>query len=69
MTEKKTRRRFKQTVSLGDRLTEEAQRLRKEAQVTPPGIRRERLMRRARQLDTAANVNEWINSPGLVPPA
>jgi hypothetical protein len=68
MVEKKTRRRFKQTISLGDRLTEEAQRLRKEAQDTPPGILRERLMRRARQLETAAHVNEWIGSPGLVPP-
>lgn len=68
MSEKKTRRRVKQTISLGDRLTEEAQRLRMEAQAKPPGIQQERLMRRARQLDTAANVNEWINSPGLVPP-
>jgi hypothetical protein len=68
MTKKETRRRFRQTVSLGDRLTEEAQRLRREAQGTPPGIQRERLMRRARQCDTAANVDKWISSPGLVPP-
>lgn len=68
MTEKRARRRFKQTVSLGDRLTEEAKRLRKQAQGTPPGIQRERLVRRARQLDTAAHVNEWITSPGLRPP-
>ncbi len=68
MTEKITRRRFKQTVSLGDRLTEEAQRLRNQAKGVQPGIKRDRLIRRARQLETAANVNEWIASPGLAPP-
>ena len=34
------RRRFKQTTSLDQRLTQEAQRLRKEAQGIPPGIER-----------------------------
>ena len=43
-------RRFTQTISLEESLPEEAKRLRKQAQGTLPGIERERLVRRARQL-------------------
>ena len=63
--ETKTRRRFKQTVSLEGRLAEEARRLRKEARGSPAGIAREHLLRRARELDTASRLSEWISSPGL----
>lgn len=45
------RRRFKQAAPLNERLTDEAQRLRKEARGTPAGIERERLMRKARQAE------------------
>jgi len=38
------RRRFKQTTSLEERLADEARRLREEAQGTPPGIKRDRLI-------------------------
>jgi len=62
------RRRFKQTETLEQRLTEEAAKLRKEAQGTPPGITRERLIRRARQAETASHLSEWLMSPGLQPP-
>jgi hypothetical protein len=43
------RRRFTQTTSLEVSLADEAKRLRKQAQGTPPGIERERLVRRARE--------------------
>jgi hypothetical protein len=62
------RRRFKQTTSLDQRLIDEAQRLRKEARGTPHGVQRERLIRRARQAETAARINEWLGSPGLRAP-
>lgn len=62
------RHRFKQTQSLNLRLTDEAQRLRKEAQGTPPGVERERLIRLARQAENATHINEWLSSPGLQPP-
>jgi hypothetical protein len=62
------RRRFKQTTPLGQRLIEEARRLRKEAQGTPAGIERERLIRKARQTETAAHMEEWLTSPGRRPP-
>ena len=62
------RRRFKQTTSLEQRLTAEAERLRKEARGAPPGIERERLSRRARQAETAVHIQEWLISPGLRAP-
>jgi hypothetical protein len=62
------RRRFKQTVSLEQRLTNEASRLREEARSMRPCAQRDSLIRRARQLDTASHMSEWLNSPGLRPP-
>jgi hypothetical protein len=62
------RRHFKQTVSLDRRLSDEAQRLRKEAQGTPPGYQREKLIRQARQAETASQMTEWLSSPGLRAP-
>jgi hypothetical protein len=61
------RRRFTQTTSL-ERLAEEAKRLRKQAQGTPPGIERERLVRRARQAETTTRMTEWLTSCGLQAP-
>ena len=61
-------RRFTQTRSLEDRITEEAKRLRKEAKLAPLGAAREALLRRARQADTGAHMSEWLRSPELQPP-
>jgi hypothetical protein len=33
-----------------------------------PGPRLDALLKKMRQLDTAANMNEWLSSPGLQPP-
>jgi hypothetical protein len=62
------RRRFKQTLSLGYRLAEEAARLRQQAASLPHGSEREELLRRARESETAAHVDAWLSSPGLQPP-
>jgi hypothetical protein len=61
-------RRLKQLKPLAQRLVEESQRLREEASSTPPGIERQQLIRRARQADTAHQINAWITSPGLRAP-
>jgi hypothetical protein len=61
-------RRLKQLKPLAQRLVEESQRLREEASSTPPGIERQQLIRRARQADTAYQINAWITSPGLRAP-
>jgi hypothetical protein len=57
-------RRFTQTISREGSLPEEAKRLRKQAQGTLPGIERERLVRRAHQLETASRMNDWLTSCG-----
>jgi hypothetical protein len=55
------RRRFKQTETLEQRLTEHAANLRNEAKATPPGFERERLIRRARQIEVACHMSEWLH--------
>jgi hypothetical protein len=62
------RRRVKQTETLEIRLTAEAARLREEAKKLPQGIKREELLRKARQAETASHMSEWLKSPGLQPP-
>jgi hypothetical protein len=63
------RRRFKNILSFPDRLDQEIERLRAEAEALPPGSHeREMLLRKARQAETAMRVNDWLNSPGLQPP-
>jgi hypothetical protein len=62
------RRSFKQIPPLDQRLEEQAKRLRKEAQGTPPGVERDKLIRLARQAETAAHMDEWLSSPGLRAP-
>ena len=62
------RRRIQHDARLDQRLIEEAQRLRKEAKGTHPGIERERLIRKARQAETAAHMQEWLSSRGLQAP-
>ena len=57
------RRRFAQTTSLEERLAEEAKRLRKQAQGTPPGIEREHLVRRARQAETTTRMTAAFSRP------
>ncbi len=64
----KTRRRFKQTLTLETRLTDWAMQIREQAAKLRPGTERESLIRKARQAETAARLNEWINSPGLQAP-
>jgi hypothetical protein len=52
------RNRFTQTITLGDRLAHEAERLRRNARAVPVGKERESLLRKARQLETASHINE-----------
>jgi hypothetical protein len=62
------RRRFKDVMSFPGDLSQEAERLRAEAENLPPGTERHDLERRARQAKTAAHIDEWLKSPGLRPP-
>ena len=62
------RRDSKQIDLLNKSLLKEAERLRKEARGIPPGVARDRLIRRARMAETAGHMTEWLKSTGLKPP-
>jgi hypothetical protein len=63
------RGRIKNEKTFEERLAEEAIKLKKAAEEQPSGSHaQELLLRRARQAETAAHINEWLTSPGLQPP-
>ena len=47
-----------------------AQKAKLEAQVAKlkPGLRKDGLLEKIRQLETASHINKWLTSPGLQPP-
>jgi hypothetical protein len=61
-------RRIKHNQALEQRLADEAQRLKLQADNLPFGKERDELIRKSRQAATAAHLNEWLSSPGLKPP-
>ncbi len=62
------RRRFKQQLTLQDRLTAWVTQLQEQASKLPPGPERDGLLRRARQADVASHLHDWVKSSGLQPP-
>ena len=61
-------RRNKQTTSLKDRLASFAEETKKKASELRPGPEQDALLKKARQADTAAHIEDWANSSGLKPP-
>jgi hypothetical protein len=49
-------------------LAEQKARLEKKASRLKPGPERDELLKKAQQIDTARDINEWLNSPGLRAP-
>jgi hypothetical protein len=62
------RRRFKQEITLQDRIAEWAKEIRAQAAELPPGRERDELLKKVRQAETAMHLDDWANSPGLQPP-
>jgi len=62
------RRRFKQTSSLSARLVQNVEQLEAQLATSAPGPERDRIVARIRQNETAAHIDEWLESPGLQPP-
>jgi hypothetical protein len=62
------RRRIKHTMTFDERLAMSAAQLKEQGRRMPPGREKEALMKRARQTDVAAHINEWLTSPGLRSP-
>jgi hypothetical protein len=62
-------RRIDKRLTFAQRLAAEAMRFKEAAEKEQPGtMARELLLRRARQAETAAHLNDWLSSPGLRPP-
>jgi hypothetical protein len=57
------RRSFRNILTFPDRMAKEAERFRQEAETKPPGRERDDLLRKARQAETAAHIDQWIASP------
>jgi len=64
----RTRRRFKQTIPLSQRLSTWAEDMRGRAATLQEGPEREDLLKRAGQADVAAHIDQWAQSPSLQPP-
>lgn len=64
----KRRRRFKQTTTLAQRLTQEASRLRERARSLSPGPEQAQLWRKVRQAETALRIDAWLALPQDAPP-
>jgi len=62
------RRGFKQAKSPKERLLEEAQDLRNEAKLVPYGPLGDAALKKARETEAVAHVQDWLDSPGLRPP-
>ncbi|MDI3562507.1 hypothetical protein [Bradyrhizobium sp. Arg816] len=62
------RRRFKQTESLGERLRHQSKRIRLKSDSLPPGEERDQLLKKVRDVDMAARIQDWLRSPSLQPP-
>jgi hypothetical protein len=56
------------SASFQERLSAFAEDEKNRAKLLPPGPEREIALRKVRQAETAAHLDEWANSPGLKPP-
>jgi hypothetical protein len=54
--------------TLYERLADERKRVETAMALLGPGLRRNRLLEKLRQLDVAAHINEWLSSSGLRAP-
>ena len=62
------RRRFKQIQSLSERLVQDVEHLKKKLATLPPGPEHDHILKRIRQNETAAHIDQWLKSPALQPP-
>ena len=56
-------------ITIEQKWHEQAEAYKQEAGQLPHGRERDELLRKARQLETASHINDWLTSPGLSPPS
>jgi hypothetical protein len=54
--------------SIEEKCHEQAETFKREAAKLPHGREREELLRKARRLETASHMMDWLSSPGLASP-
>ena len=59
---------MRSTVSIEQKWHQQSEAAKSEAEKLPHGKEREALARKARQLKTASQINQWLSSPELKPP-
>ena len=62
------RPRVKHSMSFQERLLKSAQEAREQAAQLPAGAERDRLLLKAQQSETAADIDTWVSTPGSRPP-
>jgi hypothetical protein len=55
-------------ITIEEKWHQESEAVKNEAQKLPHGKERDALVRKARQLETASQMNQWLSSPELKPP-
>ncbi len=55
-------------ITIEEKWHQQSEAAKNEAQRLPPGKERDALIRKARQLETASQINQWLSSPELRPP-
>jgi hypothetical protein len=58
-------RHFTETSSLAERLLYDVDHLRQQAEQLPHGPAHDAVLRKIRQNETAAHIDQWLSSPGL----
>jgi hypothetical protein len=55
-------------LSFKEKLHHQSEKVRHQALELPPGAERDALVKKARQLDTASHMEDWLSSAELKPP-
>jgi hypothetical protein len=57
-----------QKLTIEEKWHQQSEAAKNEAEKLPFGRERDHLLRKARQLETASQINDWLSSPALSPP-
>jgi hypothetical protein len=55
-------------ITIEQKWHQQSQEAKHQAEKLPHGTERDGLIRKARQLETASQINQWLSSPELQPP-